>query len=372
MPVKWIVRRMWRFLEQIRQGLDPSARRQEARFRSLSERFYNELWAGAARSSGAEIEPVGWGFQRIRRGDRWTMVRGAEVMLDDRLRLAIAGNKLLTNRLLAEWGLRVARHRPYDLTSVGGAKTFLKEVRGPAVVKPARQGGAGKGVTTGITTPARLRRASRSAARIAWDLMIEEQVPGASFRLLVLGGRVVDAIRRDPPLVVGDGRTTIRRLLEQETARRLEAQEVRALHPLTLDLEGRLHLEDQGLTPETVCPAGRAIRVKSVVNQNASSENHSLRGKLDPSVVALVEGLVEWLGIELAGVDLISPDLSVPLEASHGLVSEVNTTPGLHHHYLIAERDRVVPVAELLLDRLLSDGAARSAGVEVRAAGARS
>jgi hypothetical protein len=55
------------------------------------------------------------------------MVRGAEVMLDDRLRFAIAGNKLLTNRLLAERGLRVARHRPYDLNSVGKAKAFLRE-----------------------------------------------------------------------------------------------------------------------------------------------------------------------------------------------------------------------------------------------------
>jgi D-alanine-D-alanine ligase-like ATP-grasp enzyme len=153
-------------------------------------------------------------------------------------------------------------------------------------VKPARQSGAGEGVTTGITTPARLRLASRAAARIAWDLMIEEQVPGASFRLLVLGERIVDAIRRDPPAVVGDGRTTIRRMVEQETARRLEAPGVRALHPLTLDLEGRLHLEDQGLTPGTVCTGGRAIRVKSVVNQNAATENHSIRAELDPSVVA--------------------------------------------------------------------------------------
>jgi hypothetical protein len=57
---------------------------------------------------------------------------------------------------------------------------------------------------------------------------------------------------------------------------------------------------------------------------------------------------------------------------SGGLVSEVNTMPGLHHHYLIAERDRVVPVADLLLDRLLRDGAARCGRVDVLAAGARS
>jgi cyanophycin synthetase len=299
------------------------------------------------------------------------MVRGPEVMLDDHLRLKMAGNKLLTNRLLAEWGLRVVRHRPYDITRVEQASVFLGELGGPAVVKPSRGSGAGRGVTTGVTTRARLGAASRAAARVAWDLMIEEQVPGASLRLLVLGGRVVDAIRRDPPSVVGDGRTGLRGLLDLETARRLEAPDVRALHPLTLDLEARFHLEDQGLAPGTVVAEGRAVRVKSVVNQNASQENHSAREDLHPSLIALAEGLAAWLGLELAGIDIITTDPSVPLELSGGVVGEVNTTPGLHHHYLIAEPDRVVPVAELIIDLLLSARPARVAGAGVVPAGAR-
>jgi D-alanine-D-alanine ligase-like ATP-grasp enzyme len=366
-----ILPRLWRVMDRLRRRTDPSARRWEAQFDALRDRFYDDLWSGAARSRGAEIEPMGWGYHRLRRGDRWTMVRGPEVMLDDHLRLKVAGNKLLTNRLLAEWGLRVVRHRPYDLTRIAQASGFLGELGGPAVVKPARGSGAGRGVTTGVASRVRLGAASRAAARVAWDIMIEEQVPGASFRLLVLGGRVVDAIRRDPPSVVGDGRTALRGLLDLETARRLEAPDVRALHPLTLDLEARFHLEDQGLAPGTVVGEGRAVRVKSVVNQNASPENHSVREDLHPSLVALAEGLVSWLGLELAGIDIITTDPSVPLEVSGGVVGEVNTTPGLHHHYLIAERDRVVPVAELLIDHLLCARPARVAGAGAVPAGVR-
>jgi cyanophycin synthetase len=366
-----ILPRLWRVLDRLRQQADASARRWDRQFGALRDRFYDELWSAAARSTGAEIEPMGWGFHRIRRGDRWTMVRGPEVMLDDHLRLKVAGNKLLTNRLLAEWGLRVVRHRPYDITRIEQASVFLGELGGPAVVKPARGSGAGRGVTTGVTTRARLGAASRAAALVAWDLMIEEQVPGASLRLLVLGGRVVDAIRRDPPSVVGDGRTALRGLLDLETARRLEAPDVRALHPLTLDLEARFHLEDQGLAPGTVVVAGRAVRVKSVVNQNTSQENHSAREDLHPSLIALAEGLAAWLGLDLAGIDIITTDPSVPLELSGGVVGEVNTTPGLHHHYLLAEPDRVVPVAELIVDLLLSARPARVAGAGVVPAGAR-
>lgn len=366
-----ILPHLWRVVDRLRQQVDVSARRREAQFRVRRDHFYDDLWSAAARSTRAEIESMGWGFHRIRRGDRWTMVRGPEVMLDDHLRLKIAGNKLLTNRLLAERGQRVVRHRPYDPPHLEQASAFLRELGGAAVVKPARESGAGQGVTTGVTSRARLAAASRAAALVAWDLMIEEQVPGASFRLLVLGGRLVDAIRRDPPSIVGDGRTTLRGLLDLETARRLEASTVRALHPLTLDLEACFHLEDQGLTPGTVVAASRTVRVKSVVNQNSSQENHSVRGELHPSLIALAEGLAAWLGLELAGIDIITKDPSVPLDVSGGLVGEINTTPGLHHHYLIAERDRVVPVAELLIDHLLGARSVRLAGAGVFAAGAR-
>ncbi len=359
MPATSIAPLLWRTLDQIRARLDRRARRRDARFQARRDRFYDELWAAAARSAGAEIERMGWGFHRIRRGDRWTMVRGPEVMLDDHLRLKMAGNKVLTNRLLAERGLRVVRHLSYDLGRLGLASAFLRELDRPAVVKPARESGAGQGVTTGVTTQARLGAASRAAARATRDLMIEEQVAGASFRLLVLGGRLVDAIRRDPPTVVGDGRTTIQALMGLETSRRLETSEVRALHPLTLDIEARFHLEDQKLSPGAVPAAGQAVQVKSVVNQNASHENHSVRGDLHPSLVRLAQDLAEWLGIEFVGIDLMTSDPSVPLEVSGGQIGEVNTTPGLHHHYLIAERDRVVPVAELVLEQLLDAPGAR-------------
>lgn len=344
---------LWRILLQLRARLDRAARRHEARFGALRDRFYEELWTSAARAAGAEIEPMGWGFHRIRRGDRWTMVRRGEVMLDDHLRLKVAGNKLLTNRLLAEWGLAVNRHCSYDLGRLSQASMFLRDLGGPAVVKPARESGAGEGVTTGVTTERRLGSASRAAAEAAWDLMLEEQIPGASYRLLVLGGRLVDAIRRDAPVVVGDGSSTIQHLMDLETSRRLEASEFRALHPLTLDLEARFHLEDQHLTPRTIPARGKVVQVKSVVNQNASPENHSVRGELHPSIVRLAEDLAKWLGVEFAGIDLMCSDPSVPLEVSGGRIGEVNTTPGLHHHYLIAERARVVPVAELLIDRIL-------------------
>ena len=66
--------------------------------------------------------------------------------------------------------------------------------------------------------------------------------------------------------------------------------------------------------------------------------------------------------MHLAGVDVITPDPSRPLVESGGVINEVNGTPGLHHHYLVADpvaATRVaIPVLERLLNRVPSDGRA--------------
>jgi len=79
-----------------------------------------------------------------------------------------------------------------------------------AVVKPAYGTGAGRGVTTRIDSYKKLKQASYLAAAFKPQLLIEEQVSGDSFRLLYINGVFVDPIRRDPPVVVGDGQSSIK------------------------------------------------------------------------------------------------------------------------------------------------------------------
>jgi cyanophycin synthetase len=59
------------------------------------------------------------------------------------------------------------------------------------------------------------------------------------------------------------------------------------------------------------------------------------------------------LGVRLAGVDVLSRDISQPLRATGGVVLEVNSTPGLFHHYNVAEPESASPVAETVLEALL-------------------
>src|SRR5205823_1807486 len=100
--------------------------------------------------------------------------------------------------------------------------------------------------------------------------------------------------------------------------------------------------------------AGSTIAIKRAVNENAAPQNHVVTGQVHRSTVALGSRVVSDLGIRLAGVDILSPDISQPLAANGGCFGEINTTPGLHHHYLIAETRKGPGIAEILLEHLFA------------------
>jgi cyanophycin synthetase len=276
----------------------------------------------------------------------------SEVRLDDHLTLRLMGNKLLTYRLLAEQGLDVPRHVRCAPASLDPAHRLMAEIGRPLVVKPVGGTGGGQGVTTGITDAKSLRRAARLASRFDPDLIAEEQIEGASYRLLYLDGRLIDAVRRDPPRLVGDGKSTIRQLMKAETRRRLTGRPFTALRPLRLDRDAQNYLAAHGLSSSNVPAAGEVIVVKRAVNENSAAENHVVRGEVHPATAALGARLVQNLGVRLAGLDVQCQDISQPLTRANGLIGEVNTTPGLHHHVLVSNPNSAAGVGAILLGHM--------------------
>ena len=339
-------------------------RRQKTRFAHLRREFYDQFWKEAAHNIGADIERLGYGYHRITKAGKWTLVNDAKVMLDDSLIMAATENKPLINQFLREIGCPFPRFVEYDLKSLAKAREFLRSLRGPAVVKPAGGTAGGLGVTSRILDENRLIRASCHASIFQNSLMIEEEIPGHCYRLLYLDGKLIDAIRRDPPAVTGDGRRNLRQLMEDETEQRLrQTHPCRSLIPLSLDLTTLFYLQDQGLTPAYVPKAQERVVVKSIISQNAWNENHVVRNEVHPSIEELGSRLVNALGIRLAGLDLITRAIDVPLEESGGVLNEINIPPGLHYHALVSDPGKKYPIGEKILETILS-GPQRSGAVK--------
>jgi cyanophycin synthetase len=333
-------------------GLLPG--RHGARWQAESYRavFYEKLWREAAAQVGASFVDLGYGIFEIERDGERTRVFESTCPLDDPVTLAIAGNKPLVYRLLAEEGLPVPRHVEFTLNRLDRAVAFLDQARGNCVVKPAN-GAAGWGVTTGIRGRWQLARATLTAAAHGGAMLVEEQVTGDNYRLLYLDGVLLDAVVRRPPTVIGDGKSTIRQLVEAANAARLARKSTLAQVLITVDLDMRNSLSRQGLALRSVPAAGAMVNLKMVINQNLGADNETATALLCNSVIAEGARAARLVGARLAGVDVITPDPSVPLVEAGGVILEVNTTPGYHHHY--HKKDGTFPVAVRVLEQLLGE-----------------
>jgi len=315
-------------------------------FEKLRKEFYHELWQKTASEMGAGIEHFGNGYYKISVNNTHTYVMNSKVMLDNHLTMRMAGNKPLVNKIFSDLKIPATKHVSYSIDQIDKAYRFLRKSSKTCVVKPASGGAAGKGITTNISTIRQLKKASVLAATFSAQLLIEEQIQGYSYRMLYLGGKLLDTIIRKPPTITGDGSHSIKELIRSENRQRLEGKPIKALSPLTVDYECKLYLRKQGKNINSIPDKNEKVTLKTVCNQNTSNENASISDRIHPSILYLGEKIANAFRLDLVGIDLITEDIQKPLEKSGGAINEINTNPGLHHHYLIDNSEQGIPVAE--------------------------
>src|SRR4051812_12660836 len=314
---------------------------------------YTEIWRGAAEKVGADVRELGSGFLEVSRGGPSAKLWQQVVPLDDPVTLRLALDKPVVHDLLSNAGVPVPEHLEWSFSDPAPALAFIERVGGPTVVKAASGTGGGEGTTAGVDTPVRLMRARLQAGRFGGRLLIERQVPGPVHRLLFLDGELIDVIRHVPPRLEGDGRATVQELLEAENQRRLRAAGAAGLSLLDVGLDTVFTLERQGLRLDSVVPAGATITLQTVTNDNRIEDTQTVTEPLHPELVDAARRAATAVGLRLAGVDVITPDASQPLEHAGGVVAEVNGTPGIHHHYHVADAAKATPVAVPIHERVL-------------------
>jgi cyanophycin synthetase len=323
---------------------------------------YERIWREAADATGAQLEQLAPGLFELSRDGVVARVFQQLVPLDDAVTLRVALDKALVHRLLAGVGVAIPDYVEFAVGDPAPALEYLERVGGQFVVKPAAGTGGGSGTTAGIASSAELMRARLQAANSNGRLLMERQVAGAVYRLLLLDGELLDVVRSVPAHLTGDGRSTIEALIIAENERRVSAKGALGLSLLGVNLDMVIALERSGLDLSSVLAAGRRVAIGAVTNNNAVEENETFTGELSPQIASEAKTAQGALGLRLAGVDVITPDPSRPLAETGGVINEVNGTPGLHHHYLVADPDRATRVAIPVLERLLLGSASDGRG----------
>lgn len=341
-------------------GIGPLIRRvrSERRFSGLGpaarDRLYDDIWARAAVQCGAEVVPLAPGLLELHANGARTRVYHQFVPLDDPVTLQVALDKIVVHRLMEDAGVPHAEYLEWAVADPGPAASFLARSGGPCVVKPAAGTGGGHGVVPGVNDLEDLLRARWHASTGVDRLMIERQIDGAIYRLLLLDGELLDVVRSVPANVTGDGDSTIEALIARENERRVDAAGAAGLSLIGLNLDTMLTLRRVGLTLSSVLPEGQYLALRIATNSNAARDNTTWEGEVSPSVIEDARAAVRAVGLRLAGVDVVTRDISRPLTETGGVVTEVNGGPGLHHHYLVADAEKATPVAVPVLEKLLA------------------
>ena len=267
------------------------------------------------------------------------------------LAVDIAGDKKLTNRLLGAAGLPV----PHSMVVRGEdeAVAAAKRIGYPVVTKPL-DGNHGRGVSLDLPDEDSVRKGfelAREETR-SGRVVVETYVSGNDYRVLVVGGVMAAIAQRVPAHVIGDGSSTVAELVEATNAdpRRGIGHE-KVLTKIKVDRHSVELVRSQGFEMDDVPPEGAMVKLKLTGNMSTGGISIDRTLEAHPDNVEIAEEAARVVGLDVAGIDFITADISLPVRETGGAIVEVNAAPGfrMHTHPTEGEPQYVAkPVLDLL------------------------
>ncbi|HET7229497.1 MAG TPA: hypothetical protein VFJ16_05810, partial [Longimicrobium sp.] len=267
----------------------------------------------------------------------------------------IISHKDRTRRVLARHGLPVPRGGVAE--RLEDALEMAEDLGYPVRVKPL-DAHDGRGISGRLDTPEAVRVAWRAAHAEHSRVVVEPFVDGRDHRVLVVNGRVVAVAERVPAHIVGDGARTIRELAGEANRdpRRNPHDPAAPRVPLPLDEATARYLERCGHTLDSVPAAGERVQLRGAGNISTGGTSIDRTDDLHPRNAALCVLAAGAVGLDVAGIDVLTSDISVPFDQNGAAIIEVNARPGLRMH---ADPDQGAPrdAAGAILDMLYPPGA---------------
>jgi cyanophycin synthetase len=271
------------------------------------------------------------------------------------LAVDIAGDKKLTTQLLAAAGLPVPRSE--IVRTEEEAVAAARRIGFPVVTKPI-DGNHGRGVGLDLRNEeavrAGFRRAIGEARRKA--IVVESYVTGNDYRVLVIGGHMVAVAQRVPAHVVGDGEHTVRELVEiTNTDPRRGIGHEKVLTKIKLDTEAQKLVKKQGFGLDDVPPKEAIVKLVATGNMSTGGISIDRTWEAHEENADIAEEAARVIGLDVAGIDFLTPDISQPVRESGGAIVEVNAAPGFRMHTHPTEGEAQY-VAKPVLDLLFPQG----------------
>ncbi|MCO5219850.1 MAG: cyanophycin synthetase [Thermomicrobiales bacterium] len=244
----------------------------------------------------------------------------------------VASNKELTNRLMHEIGIPVPRS--IVVTSEDEAVRTAHRIGYPVVIKPLD----GQSRSWCVHQPhirGDIREFYPSALAEARgnSILVESFIRGRDYRILVVNSQVVAVAERVPAHVVGDGVHNVQQLIDITNAdpRRGVGHE-KILTRISVDGQTMEVLERDNRTLETVPAAGEFVQLKLTGNMSTGGTSIDRTDEIHPDNIEIARQAAMVVGLDIAGIDFITEDITVSAREYGGAICEVNAGPGFRMH----------------------------------------
>ena len=298
-----------------------------------------------ARLNAQSLVRLGWGA-------RQQLIRASVTGATSLVAAETAGDKALAKTLMAAAGIPVPRGEV--VRTAEAAVAAAARIGGPVVTKPL-DANHGRGVNLNLRGAEAVAWGFGQAAQHGRRVIVEEQYEGRDFRILVVDRKIVAVAERRPAAVIGDGRSSIATLVDtlNRDPRRGRGHEA-VMTRITLDDHARAHLAAQGLTADDAPAEGVEVVLRTTANLSTGGLAVDRTDEIHPDNAAIARRAAAVVGLDIAGIDFLAPDIARSVRETGGGIVEVNAAPGFRMHLApsVGEgRDVAGPVLDMLFPR---------------------
>lgn len=280
----------------------------------------------AAHAKGVPFRHLGLGVFQLGWGAKARQLDRSTTALDSALGARLSQNKVVTGQLLRRAGLPAATHTV--AATPDAARRAARDIGWPVVVKPVDRD-RGEGVSVDVADDPALQAAFAAAVQYSKlkQAIIERQVRGVCHRLFVKDGQLLYAVKRLPMSVTGNGRQTVAELVASacEAQQRLPPWTRSAIKPL--DTLALATLAAAGWTPSSRPGAGTRVPLRRIESTEWGGIDEEVTQRVHPENLRVALAAAALFGLNVAGIDIISPDISQPWHANGAIINEVNFAP---------------------------------------------
>lgn len=310
----------------------------------------NKLIIDSSKSVGVDVSILPHDYLRLKFANQIYYSKNSIFSFESLIAYKMCGDKLITSIVLTDNDIPVPKFKSFKYGDLNGAISYFKFINTKVVVKPCTGTSGGKGVSF-ASSLSEFIYALIKAFSYSKSIIVEEFVKGEGYRITILDGKPISVVKRIAAHVVGDGVSSIRKLIDDKNNTLNDpSRETRLIRSMVVDSDVKKNIYEKSYNLTSVLSENEILYLRKTDNVTQGAEILDVTKQCHSDYLDLAICASKALNVKLAGVDLIADDISQPYRDGSAYVNEVNTTPGLA---IVREPDQYGQVNTIIGEEIL-------------------